>query len=237
MKFLGLTSLGLLALAIVGCKSPESFTVPPAGTVPDGAVLKSAKTFRPGSAAGVAIDPPGQNAQLWAENVKARSFSIRPDPFALQPDERAFELDQTSERIFDTAGGWGVDFVPQEEKVEVPQVEPQPFRRLAGVIVADSIMALIDMGDGKLELIKPGQEINGWQVVSIDAEKAVLRRGGNKLPRVITVPLQSPQTFPGGQGQGGGQPAGGNQPGGGRGRPGGAQPGAPGLGSPGAPGE
>jgi hypothetical protein len=236
MKYFGLSSLALLALAVVGCKSPEDYAVPPAGTVSDGAVLRAAKTFRPSSAAGVKVEQPPANPQLWAENVSARSFSTRPDPFALQARERAFEVDQTSERIFGMSG-WGVSFTPEEEKVEIPQLEPQPYRRLAGVIVADSILALIDMGNGQLQLIKPGQEIDGWRVVSIDSDKAILRRGGNKLPREVTVRLETPQSTPGAPG-GGGQPSGGGQPGGGGrpGRPGGGAPGAPGLGSPGAPG-
>lgn len=236
MKNLLFPTLGLLALAVVGCKSPESYAVPAATSAPDSAKLKEAKTFRPGSAAGVPINQPGANPQLWAQNEMAKSFSTRPDPFALHPREKAFEIDQTSERVFDSVGGWTVNFVPEEEKIVVPVMEPQPYRRLAGVIVADSILALIDMGNGQLQLIRPGQEIDGWRVVSIDGDKAILRRGGDKLPHEITVRLETPPPgatgsgVPGGPGNPGGST--GTAPGKGKMSP----AGAPGSGGPGPSG-
>jgi bifunctional DNA-binding transcriptional regulator/antitoxin component of YhaV-PrlF toxin-antitoxin module len=79
--------------------------------------------------------------------------------------------------------------LPADEVAEV--IEPQPFRRLAGIMVGDSVLAIIDMGDGNLQIVRPGQQIPGteWTVASIDEEKAVLRRSGNKKPKEVVVPL------------------------------------------------
>jgi hypothetical protein len=59
-------------------------------------------------------------------------------------------------------------------------------------MVGTSVLAMIDMGDGRIEIVRPGQEIGEWTVVSIDLEKAVLTRKGSKKPHTIEVPLQKP---------------------------------------------
>jgi hypothetical protein len=204
MKKLGIQALGLtFALVVVGC-TDLSNTIPPADTAVESPVVKQAKTVRPNAAAGVTVDKPTVNQNLWTELVNNRRFSTRPDPFALQARERSFESSQTTERLFGTEGFRSPDFEYVPEVVVVPVQEPQPYRRLAGVIVGDSVLALIDMhGDGQLTLIRPGQMIDGWEVVSIDSEKAILRRGGNLLPREITVRLEEPNPLRGGGGGGG----------------------------------
>src|SRR5262249_11073777 len=136
-----------------------------------------------------------------------QSFAQRNDPFALMPEERRFESSQATERVLGESGSWRFDYEPPEVKDETPVTEPQPYRRLPGVIVGESVLALIDMGDGRpLEIIRPGQRIpnSEWTVVSIDEEKAILRRPGNKLPKEIVVRLESPPFNPGGGGGGGG---------------------------------
>jgi hypothetical protein len=97
-------------------------------------------------------------------------------------------------------------------------------------VVGDSVLALIDMGNGTTELIRPGQRIPGseWTVVSIDEEKAILRRGGNRLPRQVTVRLELPPPGFGGGGNTGGFPGGPTGPGGPPGGPG-MPPGGPGA--------
>jgi hypothetical protein len=70
--------------------------------------------------------------------------------------------------------------------VIIPVVEPQPYRRLSGIVVGDSVLALIVMGDGAgPQIIRPGLRIpnSPWRVISIDEEQAVLRRDGDVLPR------------------------------------------------------
>jgi hypothetical protein len=123
-------------------------------------------------------------------------------------------------------GGFRLDFAPPRATIMIPTPEPQPYRRLAGVIVGDSVLALIDMGDGQLKLIRPGQDIDGWHVESIDSDKAILTRGGNRLPHQVVVRLESPLPGSiGGRGGAGGGAGGAGQPGGGGGGPAGAPPG------------
>ncbi|MFI5384869.1 MAG: hypothetical protein ACHQ50_02005 [Fimbriimonadales bacterium] len=227
MKKLVLQALGLVAaLAAVGCKDPSFWAAPQAETVPPASIPK----FSPNSAAGVKIDPPTAGGKLWMDLLKSRAFSSRFDPFALQGKEVNYENSQAAERL-SSENPWRLDVDLEEQPPVIPQVEAQPYRRLAGVIVGDSVLALIDMGDHQLQLIRPGQDINGWHVVSIDSEQAVLTRGGNKLPHQIIVRLEEPPPggfAPGGGGGGarGGQPGAGNNPGGAPG----AAPGMQGVG-------
>jgi hypothetical protein len=225
MKKLIIPALAMVAaIASTGCMDFSAGKYTPEETPAGKAkIVNDAEKFRASSPAGVTIQPPSPNPVIWAQLISSRAFSTRPDPFALEPKERNYETRQTTERLFGQ-NGWRVDFVPAVETVVVPVVEPQPYRRLAGVIVGDSVLALIDMGDGQLQIIRPGQEINGWRVVSIDAEKAILRRGGNKLPHEVTVRLETPPSgFPGGGGGTGNNPGGGS----GGGIPGGGDPGRP----------
>jgi hypothetical protein len=103
-------------------------------------------------------------------------------------------------------------------------VEPQPYRRLAGILVGDTVSAIIIMEDGSAHIIKPGMRIpnSPWRVVSIDEEKAILRRAGNRKPTQITIRLETP--LGGVPAQGGGRPGGPGGPGSGPGDTGGGPP-------------
>jgi type IV pilus biogenesis protein PilP len=217
-------ALALVAFALVGC-----------GPVEDPAPSGAASTTPPEpnipltAPAGVPVTLP--DAQADATTLTAgRTFTARSDPFALKPNERQFDRNQEALRVFGETGGFTVQYSPPPPEQAKPEdiPEPQPYRRLAGVVVGDSILALIDMGNGQLEVIRPGQQIPGseWRVVSIDSEKAVLRRSGNRTPRQIVVRLESP---PPGMGGGLGVPGGG--------LPGGSPDGGPSRGGPsGGPG-
>lgn len=216
---------------LTGCQAPEE---PPAT---QSAVTQPLPPIVLTSPAGVPETTPAAAADTKTL-ASLKTFATRTDPFALKPNERQYDKEQEGFRIFGETGfsvqyeGPGEEVVKQED---IP--EPQPYRRLAGVVVGDSILALIDMGNGTLEVIRPGQEIpnSEWRVISIDSEKAVLRRNGNRTPRQIIVRLESP---PPGMGGGIGQTGGGGFPGGG-GRPGVGSPGGgnrPGVGAPGGGG-
>ena len=169
----------------------------------------------------------GDNSMIIAD-YKAFKVTARPDPFALRPFEQEHEAKENNERIFATTGSFfGPLFVPKPESVQVERVEPQPFRRLAGVLVGDSVIAIIDMGDGSpMQVIRPGMQIpnSPWRVVSIDSDKAILRRSGFVKPTEVVVRLQSPAfnggpaAQPTGQGQAPGQGGQQQQPPGGGGR-------------------
>ena len=219
--------LPLLALAAGGCANLDNVVPASTGAKPHSAkILNEIKDYTPPADAGVPVQPLGDPATTWKSLIASHAFTARRDPFSLHPKERAFDAAQAMERVFSSTGGWSVRFVPKTEVAFIPRAEPQPYRRLAGVIVGDSVLALIDMGDGRLELIRPGQMIRGWRVASIDSEKAILRRGGSVMPHEVVVRLESPPfgtPAPGGapgQAPGQGQPPGtGGTPG--RGRAGG----------------
>ncbi len=211
-----------MSLAAVGC-GPDPTT--PIGAAPQGTVSDAA--FVPQAEAGIKLNP-GDATKLIAD-ASAQQFSVRPDPFSLRSYEIAYDRAQFAARMFDTGG-----FYRQIAEVPVPvqevfETEPQPSRRLAGIILGDSITALIDMGTGgPLLLIRPGQKLEGteWTVQSIDEEKAILRRdpSSRKRPQYVVVRLQpddggavtNPNQGGGGQGQDEGQGGGQNRGAGGR---------------------
>lgn len=227
---LGIAALGA---AMAGCQSAEEPTTTTSPVPSKPVVINfTSPAGIPEAAPAVPADPKTLTA--------LKSFQKRPDPFALKSNERQFDTSETASRVF-TETGFTVQYQEPEPEVikqeDIP--EPQPYRRLAGVVVGDSILALIDMGGGALEVIRPGQQIpnSEWRVISIDSEKAVLRRNGNRTPRQIVVRLESPPPGMGGTiGQpGGGFPGGPGGPGGGPGRPGGpGSAGGPGKGNAGA---
>lgn len=218
------TTLGLalmiVGFGLVGCQESLPPLTTPTVTLPpnsfDPNVDAGWKGVRQGDATLVA------NLKTRTTGNHGQSFLPRNDPFALLAEERAFDIRQSSERFLNEAGGFSFDYEEPAPTVDVEIQEPQPYRRLAGIIVGESVLALIDMGDGRLEIIRPGQRVpnSEWTVVSIDEDKAILRRTGNRLPRQIVVRLESP---PAGLG---GAPGGGIPGGGAPGRPGSA-PGGP----------
>ncbi|MBS1723520.1 MAG: hypothetical protein JSS66_11265 [Armatimonadetes bacterium] len=155
--------------------------------------------------------PPFQPMQL----AKSKYFGSRGDAFALLPAERAFNGSQLAANLVSKGGGFSAMFTEPEEVVEAaPVTEPLPLWRLAGVVIGDGVSALLDMGTRTID-IRPGMKIpdTDWTVVSIDSDKAVLKRA-NKLPHTFTVPLQS-KNAGGGGGTGGGTGGSGGGTGGG----------------------
>lgn len=169
----------------------------------------------------------GLNAEVDASpenNVLAlasrKYFRPRADAFALLPSERIFERDQMTARLMSEGGGYQNLFVmPDQVAAVAPITEPPPAWRLSGVVISDGVAALLDMG-GKVIDIHPGMKVpdTEWTVVSIDSERAVLRRDNGKLPRMFVVPLQSGfDQGTQGSGGGGGNLGGGGKSGGGTG--------------------
>lgn len=224
MKVLKFSSLALAVAFVTGCSAPEPAPTPPAPSV-------APLPVHVDSNAGIGATQSEDAKTLISAELAAvkRAGSPRKDPFAMKPYEKQYDTEQNALRLVSTYGPFDPVFTPPVEPDRTPPViEDQPYRRLAGVVVGDSVLAIIDMGNGTTELIRPGQQIpnSEWKVVSIDQDKAVLRRGGKTLPHEITVRLESPPLGVGGStGQFGGP---GGTPGGFGGPPGGfgARPGA-----------
>ena len=155
-----------------------------------------------------------------AQNVYPGS---RRDPFRLFSKEATFEVGQQRERLAGDLGGWSTliyeEPAPKPDISEMP-VEPQPRRRLAGVLLGDGASALLEMEDGNIYDVRPGSRVGEWTVLSIDGDKCVLYRDPSKRPSEVTVYLDGSLN-----GGGGGQPGGA-----GGGQPGGRRPGAAGDG-------
>jgi len=234
-------SLAALAAVVTGCNVTGAMNPPAA--FPSGSA-KGPKFTSPNSDAGIGVSPSVDTTKLTKLVVARNSHGAfglsRSDPFALTTEEKSFENQQTVERFF-AGNGFGT-FVSEKEQVDEqfePQ-EPQPYRRLSGIVVGDSVLAILEE-EGKTPLIiTPGMMIpdSPWRVVSIDQDKAILRRSGKTKPNQIIVRLEQPRfspagaggetggpgSFPGGPGGPGGFPGG---PGGSRG-PGGFPGGGPG---------
>lgn len=222
----------VLVLAATGCQQ-EPTPAPPMPTASTSSTATPAKyVFKTKTGTPVAVG----DASLISNQAQARAFGIRKDPFALLPVERGFDQSQLAERLTSEMGYSTMYEPPVETDSTEEVIEPQPYRRLAGILVGDTVSAILIMEDGQAHLIKPGMRIpnSPWRVVSIDEEKAVLRRAGNVKPTQIVIRLESP---PGGVPNPGGAPGGGGPPGGVRpgGGPPGGFPGGP-AGRPGTPG-
>jgi len=204
----------MTVIVAVGCADVNKLKPPEAASANPDRVRQEGLSFHPTSGAGVDIRAVSPQGQLWVTLIHGLAFSSRPDPFALEPKERQFDVAQSTERIFSQNNFYSPSFVPVDDTVPQPEIEPQPYRRLAGVIVGDSILALIDMGNGQLQIIRPGQDIDGWHVDSINSEEAVLSRHGNLLPHTIHVRLEEPPPGSAGSGGAGGGGGAGVAPGG-----------------------
>lgn len=220
-----------------GCKGPAS-TTPEAPPV---AKTATAPKIDYGTDVGIPLGPQTANPADLKNLYASIDVQHRADPFSLTPQEKAYDREQASERLVQQGGNMETMYELPEPPDDTPPVEePQPYRRVSGILVGDSVLAIIEMGEGAPVIVRPGMYVPGtpWFVVSIDEEKVVLRRAGNVQPKEITVRLE--QRNPnaagggfgggfGGAGQGGGRPGGG--PGAGMGPARGAGAGGGGAGS------
>jgi hypothetical protein len=178
----------------------------------------------PAAEAGV---PPMAGGFTNEQLIAMRGFTARTDPFALLPAERVYETEQRAANLVNM-NGWSFRYEPAPEVVEEIQYEEQPYRRLAGILIGETVVALLDMGDGRIISVRPGQRIEGtdWFVASIDQERLILRR----VPESRVQPREVEVRLGPAMGRGGGQPGQGGAAGGAGGAPGSIPPGAGGGG-------
>jgi len=140
------------------------------------------------AAAGMPVSLPGpETAQLTVDEARSRYFPYRSDVFALLTSERKFEQDQLAERLITEGGGFSLYYEQPDEESEPPPPTrvPVPLWRLAGVVLSNGVVALAEIrttqGSQYVDL-RPGTIITvgdvQWQVVSIDEERAVVKRLG-----------------------------------------------------------
>ena len=220
----------VIGLAFVGgCKGPAtSDSGAPVAFTP------AAKKINFGTDVGIPLPQQTPNPKELVLLYNGMRVGPRRDPFSLSPQERAFDVQQQTERLIQQSGPMETMYEPPPPPDDTPEaMEAQPYRRVSGILVGDSVLAIIEMGEGNPVIVRPGQYVPNtqWFVVSIDEEKVVLRRAGKIKPNEISVRLE--QRAPGAGGGGGGNPGlngvpggAGLAPGGNRNnRPGGLQPG------------
>jgi hypothetical protein len=167
---------------------------------PPRAVLRTPPPPDLSSPAGIPAlyDPIDQSQSRLLALVESRTWPRRSDPFALMPAERTFNEQQRTARIVQDSGGFR-NFFDWQDPTQLPggedpvQVVPLPIWRLAGIIQSeDGIRAILITGPGQPAIdIRPGSFVPPhWTVVSIDLEKAVLRRPSNLVPNELVVPLR-----------------------------------------------
>lgn len=211
-------AVGLLTgLSLVGCKTGT--TDPNASQAPAPKTAAAPKVNF-GTDVGIPLDPQTDSA-TQLHNLYAQ-LDVRPrqDPFSLTPQEIAYDKAQQSERLVQQEGQLAPMFeVPPPPDDTPPYEEPQPYRRVSGILVGDSVLAIIEMGEGAPVIVRPGMYVPNtpWFVVSIDEEKVVLRRQGAVNPKEITIRLEQRPPNMGGGGAGlGGAAQGGGAAGSGR---------------------
>jgi hypothetical protein len=189
-------ALAVVVAAVAGCGGSSSSAGTPASTSTS-TLSTSTNTYTPkGADAGIPVDASTDDKPYKALVAASARFGHRGDPFQLTSEEAAYDRQQNVERIIGTMGGFTTQYTePPEETKEIPAEEQQPYRRLAGIVVGDSVLAIIDMGDGQAAtIIRPGMKIPNteWTVRSIDESKAILVREGPIGPHRIVVRLETP---------------------------------------------
>lgn len=212
-------------LVLVGCdEKPMTYE-----GAPEGKILEKTPD-RPKSDAGLGLSNPSAKLPTVQKIASGMSLASRNDPFKLLPTESAFDYSQKTERLIAEGGGYKSYFTPtQDTQAQPTRLEPRPLWRVAGVVVSENgVVALLDLGNRRTVVIRPGQRIEGspFEVASIDSKQAVLRRTDGKQPMYVTIELSGPLASAGPLGFG--APQGGQQ----AGQQGGRPPGVPPQGAP-----
>ncbi|MEI8281221.1 MAG: hypothetical protein WCG75_02335 [Armatimonadota bacterium] len=208
------------AIGMVGCSDPNKLIDPK-----DPVAGKQTKEYIPTAAAGVQKDiTKSQDPSRYLPYIsRTASYGHRQNPFALNADEAAFDRQQAAEKIIIDGGQIGEMYqLPPDTLPQVEPVEPQPYRRLSGILIGDSVLAILEQGNTST-IVRPGQMLPGtdWKVISIDQNRAILHRtGSNRAPREVEVrleigfPSQSPAPGGGNNGTPNNTPPGGGNKGG-----------------------
>lgn len=187
-----LHQLSVLAgvVALAGCGLPDL------GDTSTPTVPKMPEVYAPKAKAGIPVAQAPDTGQLKPLIAATSRFGSRPNPFLLQANEIKFDQSQAAERLFLQEGTFSLNYrEPEFREPELLPEEPQPYRRLMGVVIGDAIVAILETDGQAPLLIRPGMRIpdTDWVVVSIDEEKAVLRRTTNQRPKEVVVRLEQPR--------------------------------------------
>jgi hypothetical protein len=206
-------ALPLILVSLAGCADPNDQLI----EQPSGLVKKKIIDYTPNVIAGIQKDLTKSQDPTRLKGLIASSsrFGHRQNPFALSKDELSFDKAQASEKFLAEGGTFAASFELPEDTLPTTltvALEPQPYRRLSGIVIGDAVYAILEEG-GRSYIIRPGMRLpdSSWRVASIDRDKAVFVRDGNTLPKEIEVRLEvaPPGLGGGGAGGGGGRAGGG----------------------------
>lgn len=193
-----LLGIAYTALVLSGCQPSEELEpISPVGDIvgPLKAEYQSKAAEAP--MAGNPRPPLVQDKQAIVSSA-GRVYASRYNPFSLKSDEAIFETQIRYNLILNKLSpSYALELVaaPPEIPVELQPMEPQPYRRVAGVIFGDSVRALIVEEGGRSYFVSPGDMIGDWLVASIDAEKVVLERDPRKRPNRLEIRVESQPAF------------------------------------------
>jgi hypothetical protein len=143
-------------------------------------------------------------AERPASSYPRIAFRPRSDPFALLPVEVAAQREREREALVASIGGFQLFAEPQPRPVHEKLIppEPQPYRRLSGIVRGEAVAAILEEygdADTKIFVVKPGDRVVDsedriWIVRSIDDKKLVLYREGDTKPNEVVVKLEAVPT-------------------------------------------
>ncbi len=198
-----LVAIAILAIFLLtgGGNEGATTTAPPP---PPGGIEVGSPAFSPQPPSPAPSMAPAPSAPSAPAKVAIRP---RPDPFAPLPEE----VEAMQGEAFNPNQVFILASPPEPPKVELPEpYEPQPRRRVAGIIIGPNVSAILEQeGEPTPMIVQPGDMVGEFRVVSISTDGLILRRPtGN--PREVRVPYEPPSTgiTSGGAGAPGGAPGG-----------------------------
>jgi hypothetical protein len=143
--------------------------------------------------------PPAPPAAPPQAPTARQPFTPRRDPFAPLPEEvAAMQAD-----VFDPMRYFVLASPPKPPKVDLPEpFETQPRRRVAGLIIGNTVSAILEQEGELTRIVYPGDMVGEFRVVAITENGLILRRSkGN--PREVRVPYEPARNISGSSGGGG----------------------------------
>lgn len=121
-------------------------------------------------------------------------YVARADPFSVLPVEKAADERARQQQLLAMLGDFQLFAEPKPKPVNpalIP-VEAQPYRRLSGIVRGEAVAAILEVpGVSDPVVVRPGDKVGEWTVRSIDNEKLVLVRSGDKRPNTVEVKLEA----------------------------------------------
>lgn len=126
------------------------------------------------------LNPPSLEPSPTIGQAGLKEFEVRPTrPFQVEPMDSYSEI---TERPLFLAERRPPEEQPQDTLASDTPAETDDLLLLGVVLTPETTMALVQVDKaGKIERLKVGAEVNGWQLQSVQADRVVLQSGERKL--------------------------------------------------------